>query len=219
MSDNQSGPLPEGAQLVGRKMACRRGLHSVFESLSFCCPSASAMVVRGDNGAGKTSLLRQIAGFLHLDDGEIGWESQNAHDGPLQPIRTSDVHYLGHLNGLKPVLTVRETLAFDARLFGAQPTSLPLTAFGLDAIAELPVGHLSAGQQRRVSLSRLLLFPRRLWLLDEPSIGLDASSKASLWQAVSAHVSAGGLAVISSHEDVPVAPQQTLSLSTKAEAA
>ena len=143
----------------------------------------------GPNGAGKTSLLRQIAGLLPLAAGRLAFDGAAA-DAELPEL----CHYVGHLNAVKTSFSVRENLAFWAGFLGEDSASLDraLAAFGLASLAELPAGLLSAGQKRKLALSRLFAAPRPIWLLDEPQVSLDAASVSALDAAIKAHLDAGG---------------------------
>ncbi len=191
--------------LVGEQITCRRGVRTVFHNLDFTCSAGVPLIVRGDNGSGKTSLLRIIAGLLDPFEGGVRWDG-GPGDPSSQEVDPCEVHYLGHLNGLKSGLTVRESLVFDAALqgLGSDKLDVGLEAFNLKPLADTAVRFLSAGQKRRVALARLSVIPKQLWLLDEPSVGLDRDSTQRLWDVVAHHLSDGGFAVISSHEPVPL---------------
>ena len=170
-----------------------RGGRLVLDRLSFTLAPGETLVLRGRNGAGKSTLLRALAGLLpatgrvELDGRALGREA-----------RADAVAYAGHLDAIKPQLTVAENLRFWAGLFGGDPAAA-LAAFDLGPLADRPAHLLSAGQKRRLGLARLLVAPRRLWLLDEPTVALDADAIARLLAAVRAHTAAGGLAVVATH--------------------
>jgi heme exporter protein A len=171
-----------------------------------------ALLLRGANGAGKSSLLRMLAGFLAPSAGALWWDGRPAlEDGAEHRAR---LHLIGHSNAIKGALTVRENLGFAAAVAGAATAHLDdaLQTFELTAMADVPAAYLSAGQQRRLALARLLASPRPLWLLDEPEAGLDAANRAHLARAVAAHLDGGGIAVIASHGDIDVAMPQVLEL-------
>jgi heme exporter protein A len=168
----------------------------VFDGLSFAVGPGEALLLSGPNGAGKTSLLRQIAGLLPLAAGRLSLDGA-APDAVLAEL----CHYVGHLNAVKTSLSVAENLAFWARFLGANGASLAraLDAFGLAPLADLPAGLLSAGQKRKLALSRLFTAPRPIWLLDEPQTSLDAASLNALDAAMASHLGLGGIAVVASH--------------------
>lgn len=182
-------------RLVAKNLACRRGERIVFAGLSFALAAGEALVVTGRNGAGKTSLLAILAGLLRPEAGVIRAEPTEAEGLAEQ------VNLIGHRDALKSALTAEENLDFAQAVLGS-PARSPreaLDALGLAYAAALPVGYLSAGQRRRVALARLLVSSRPIWLLDEPTAALDASSQATLAALMAAHLSAGGLIVAATH--------------------
>jgi len=188
--------MPERVGLAALNISCQRGSKVLFEDLSFPLAPGEGLLVTGPNGAGKTSLLRQIAGLLPLAAGLLSLE------GPRPDVELPELcHYVGHLNGIKTIFTVRENLAFWADFLGdnGSPLSPALAAFGLTPLADLPAGLLSAGQKRKLTLSRLFAAPRPIWLLDEPQVSLDAPSLKLLDDAIKNHLDAGGIAVVASH--------------------
>ena len=184
----------------------------MFEGVSFALAPGAALLVRGPNGAGKSSLLRLLAGFLVPAAGALCWEGRPAL-ADLTGHRAR-LHLIGHRNGIKSALTVRENLRFAAVIAGAPGTRIAgaLEAFELTALEHVPAAYLSAGQQRRLALARLLASERPLWLLDEPDAGLDAVNRAHLARAVAAHRAAGGIAVIATHRDLGLQGPQVLEL-------
>jgi heme exporter protein A len=188
--------MPERVGLAALNISCQRGSKVLFEDLSFVLAPGEGLLVTGPNGAGKTSLLRQIAGLLPLAAGRLSLE------GPRPDVELPELcHYVGHLNGIKTSFTVRESLAFWADFLGENggPLSPALAAFGLTPLADFPAGLLSAGQKRKLALSRLFAAPRPVWLLDEPQVSLDAPSLKLLDAAIKDHLDAGGIAVVASH--------------------
>jgi heme exporter protein A len=188
--------MPERVGLAALNISCQRGSKVLFEDLSFVLAPGEGLLVTGPNGAGKTSLLRQIAGLLPLAAGRLSLE------GPRPDVELPELcHYVGHLNGIKTSFTVRESLAFWADFLGENggPLSPALAAFGLTPLADFPAGLLSAGQKRKLALSRLFAAPRPIWLLDEPQVSLDAPSLKLLDAAIKDHLDAGGIAVVASH--------------------
>lgn len=196
-------------RLAARDLACIRGGRLVFEGLSFELAAGHALVLTGANGAGKSSLLRQIAGLLEVTEGRIELQGGDPELGVAE-----QAHYVGHLDGLKPMMSVVETLRFWGGFLGgpAEAADAALDAMALAPLADLPVAYLSAGQKRRLSLARLAVAPRPLWLLDEPSVALDAASVARLKDFMSAHLAAGGLIVAATHLDLGLAMAAELRL-------
>ena len=207
--------------LTAEKLACARGERRLFENLSFKVRAGQALAVEGANGAGKTSLLRLLAGFLAPAAGRVviqqdGKDSDDAED------RGKRIGWLGHQDGLKPQLTVAEQLKFYSELYGraarplrpASPATSPvngggkegageenvLERVGLARQAELPCRYLSAGQRRRLALARLLVSQRPLWLLDEPFAALDTAGQALVAQLMARHCGEGGIIIAATHD-------------------
>jgi heme exporter protein A len=202
--------------LTAEGLVCRRGERVVFTDLSFCLAAGGALLLTGANGSGKSSLLRLVAGLLVASAGQLLWGTTAvATDLPGHHAR---LHYIGHLDALKPAMTPRETLAFWAALRGQQRQRSPstvdqaLAAFALDPIADWPCRWLSTGQRRRVALARLLTTPAPLWLLDEPASALDHDSQGRLEQAIDAHRAAGGMAMLATHTPIALDGAAFLSL-------
>jgi heme exporter protein A len=186
--------MPERIGLAAHDISCQRGGRVLFQGLSFALAPGEGLLVTGPNGAGKTSLIRQIAGLLPLG---AGWLSL---DGASSDVRLPELcHYVGHLNGIKTSLTVRENLDFWADFLGETSVPSALASFGLTPLADFPAGLLSAGQKRKLALSRLFAAPRPIWLLDEPQVSLDASSLKLLEAAIEDHLEAGRIVVVASH--------------------
>ncbi len=184
---------------AGRRMlsalglAAFRGDRLVFQDVGFDVPAGGALVLSGPNGSGKSTLLRVLAGLKRPDAGRVTW------DGADEPAAA----YLGHLDAVKPGLTAAENLAFAARICGRDPLAA-LDALGLGALAELPARLLSAGQKRRLALARLTLSDAKLWLLDEPTLGLDAASVERLGAVLAGHRAGGGVVVAATHLPLPL---------------
>jgi len=186
-------------RFFGHGLECVRGERLVFSGLDFALEPGGALILAGRNGSGKTSLLRLMAGLAPYRAGELAWD-----DGPVADDRErhfARLRYVGHLDAVKPVLTVRENLDFWARLGGGDGAAAldALARFGLERLADVPARYLSAGQRHRLSLSRLLAAPAELWLLDEPTVALDTESVAALMAALAEHRAGGGMAVIATN--------------------
>ena len=167
-------------------------------------------MVRGPNGAGKSTLLRILAGLLEPADGTVTYGSSDENVPPL--------HFLGHANAIKLGLTVEQNARFWAAFSGMQGSLIEpqidaaLTAYDMDELRDMPARYLSAGQKRRLALSRLAASPAPLWLLDEPTTALDTFSAGLFEQAVAAHRTMGGIAVIATHQEIAVPDAQELVL-------
>ncbi len=186
---------------------CVRGDRLLFRHLSFSVNPGELLHVRGQNGRGKTSLLRILCGLSLPAAGEVRWAGQAIAE--LGEDYHRDIAYVGHLNGVQGELTARENLDFLCRLGagGAHDEQVvdSLNQVGLGRVSRLPAKLLSQGQKRRLALARLLLLPRKLWVLDEPFTALDTHSTGVLAALLQNHAAAGGIAVLTSHQDLPVA--------------
>jgi len=187
------------SSLTAENLACVRGDKRLFESLSFRVRAGQALAIEGANGAGKTSLLRLLAGFLSPAAGRVLVRTAD-HDSDDAEERGRLVGWLGHLDGLKPQLTVTEQLSFFARLYGRQADPAALETVGLARQADLPCRYLSAGQRRRLALARLLTSQRPLWLLDEPFAALDAAGQGLVAQLMLRHCGSGGIIIAATHD-------------------
>ena len=175
--------------LKADNLTLERGGVPVLSGLSFALEPGKALILRGPNGAGKTTLLRSVAGLQPVLSGQItGAEDRIA--------------YAGHADGLKAMLTVRENLIFWAQIFGSRDISAALDGYALHPLADRLAGTLSAGQKRRLGLSRLLVTGCPVWVLDEPTVSLDADTVAMFARAVEAHLLTGGSALIATHIDL-----------------
>lgn len=200
------------ASFEAHDLACLRGGRIVFRQLDFRVEAGGLLVLRGPNGAGKSSLLRMMAGLIGPAHGAMSWNGDDIADDP--DAHRARAAYAGHSDALKPALTVAEHLTFHAKLRGqaADKIAAALDAFALTKLADLPARLLSQGQRKRVALARLIAAPAPLWLLDEPTNGLDADSTARLEAAIAAHRETGGIAVAATHLDFAGAGATTLTL-------
>jgi len=187
------------SSLTAEKLVCVRGDKRLFEGLSFRVTAGQALAVEGANGAGKTSLLRMIAGFLAPAAGRLIVKSTEGESDDAEE-RGKLIGWLGHLDGLKPQLTVMEQLSFFAHLYGKAADTALLDQVGLARQADLPCRYLSAGQRRRLALARLLASRRPLWLLDEPFAALDRSGQALVAQLMARHCGEGGIIIAATHD-------------------
>lgn len=183
-------------QLSADNLACTRGGRAVFTGLSFAVTGGEALVVTGRNGAGKSSLLRMIAGLVRIAGGRL-----TLTGGEDEASIAEQAHYLGHQDALKPSLSVRENLSFWAAFLGSRADTLEqaLEAVGLAPLAGLPAAYLSAGQRRRLSIARLAAVKRPIWLLDEPTSALDTPSQGRLAVLMRDHLTGGGIIIAAAH--------------------
>ncbi len=194
-----------------RELACIRGERPVFRAVSFALTPGGALTLRGPNGSGKSSLLRILAGFLKPAGGMVAWNGEDMREAP--EAHRARCHYVGHLEAVKPTLTVAEHLAFWAAAKGfAKPADNILSPLDLEDLADVPGRFLSAGQKRRLTLTRLLATPAELWLLDEPSITLDDRSAARLEKVLADHRTGGGMAIIATHAEIALPNAQTIDM-------
>jgi heme exporter protein A len=199
------------AVFLGQTLACRRGERLIFRGLDFALPPGGALVLIGPNGSGKSSLLRLMAGLTPPAQGALAWGGEAIRENPAT--HRARLHFIGHSDALKLVLSARETLAFWCAMRGAAPDALPaLATFGLANAADLPCRYLSAGQKRRLVLARLIAAPAALWLLDEPLTSLDSDAATQLMSAIAAHRQDGGRVVLSTHAPIELGDAVRLSL-------
>ena len=184
-----------GLRVTG--VAAFRGERLVLRELAFHVPDGGALLLLGANGAGKSTLLRVLAGLKRPDAGQVVWRGQDAREQP------ATVAYLGHLDAVKPGLTALENLALAARV-GQGSALAALEAVDLSSLGDLPARLLSAGQKRRLALARLVLSRAGLWLLDEPTLGLDTAAVERLGALLAAHRASGGVVVTATHLPLPL---------------
>jgi len=194
--------------LTVENLSVGRAGRRLLENLSFEAAPGTAVILRGPNGVGKTTLLRTLAGFLPPMQGTARLEGATLHDRDgLQ----EHVAYAGHLDSLKAALTLEENLGFWAKLYGTSMEDAA-AAFDLTPLLDRPAGLCSAGQKRRAGLARMVLAGRICWLMDEPTVALDAASRARLAEALAEHRRAGGIVVLATHDADIVEDPQTLHL-------
>jgi len=206
-------------RLEGGGLVSIRGGREVFAGLGFSVGSGEALLVTGRNGAGKSTLLRLIAGLVRPSGGRLTLTGGD----PEQTI-AEQAHYLGHLDALKPSLTVAENLRFWATYLGTAKVAhgavdAALAAVGLRMLAELPAAYLSAGQRRRLSIARLLAVKRPIWLLDEPTSALDREAQDTLAQLMREHLAGGGIIAAATHGPIGLDRARELHLGAAQEAA
>jgi heme exporter protein A len=186
-------------ELVVENLACARGGVPLLEGVSFRLGAGDAMVLRGPNGCGKTTLLRTLAGLQPALEGRVS-------------VPPETMAYAAHADGLKPTLSVTENLAFWAAVHGLRDVAGAIDAMNLRDLADRPAQNLSAGQKRRLGLARLLVTGRPIWVLDEPTVSLDAASVALFGDVVRAHLAQGGAVVIATHIDLGLPEARELDL-------
>ena len=195
-------------------LACVRGDHQLFSGLNFSLGPGELMQVQGENGSGKTSLLRTLCGFMQPAAGEIRWHGQEVHK--LGEEYYAEMIYLGHLNAIKDELNALENLCISAGLAGyaveEKEALAALRRMGLRRREYLQVKVLSQGQRRRVALSRLLVADASLWILDEPLTALDIGAVGLMQELIGEHLSKGGMAIFTTHQPLQVAGIETRQL-------
>ena len=201
-------------RLMAEGLSARRGEDLIFNDISFALAAGEALVVTGPNGAGKSTLLRVLAGLLEPESGRVRLE-----DGPSGYEHPRELsHYLGHRNAMKRELTVEENLTFWQRFLGDSPGGSGIglveaaEAVGLADIIHLPFGYLSAGQQRRMAMAKLIVAFRPIWLLDEPTAALDVSADRLFAGLVAAHLDRGGVVVAATHPPLGFAGAKSLEM-------
>jgi heme exporter protein A len=206
---------PADALLSVDKLGFDRAGERLFSNVGFDVDAGQVLQIHGPNGSGKTTLLRVLAGLLQPSAGTVRWRGKDAHAHP-EAWRQS-LAYLGHLNGISDELTAAENLSFSAVLgeVSEEPVEAQeaaLKSVGLDRYRHAIVRGLSAGQKRRLAISRLLLEHKPLWLLDEPAAALDEESSGVLEQCIAGHLERGGIVLMTTHKLINTAPSATRNL-------
>ena len=195
------GPFQDKPSIRVEALSLSRGQRLLFDGLSFAVAPGAYVEVQGSNGSGKTSLLRAMAGLLRPRAGMI------AFDGVEEPALA--LHYVGHANALKREASVRDHLRYWAGLFGGAPSEdFVAQMFDLGRVMALPARVLSQGQARRLSLARLIVAPRPVWMLDEPAAALDEAGKAVLNEMIGSQCASGGIVIAAVHEPLGAPPSQ-----------
>jgi heme exporter protein A len=190
--------------LVAENLSCERNGRLVFSNLSFTIGSGQCAELRGSNGSGKSSLLRVVAGLVPALHGQVLFNAE-------AELRTA-LHFIAHQNAIKSALTVSENMQFWCKALGGTSIAAALDAFGLRDLKHQPALLLSAGQQRRLTLSRLFLQQRPIWLLDEPMTALDHPTQALLREHISTHLKTNGIVLAATHGDLGFTPDQVIKL-------
>lgn len=191
-------------------LSCIRAGRTVFADLSVRVASGEALILAGPNGAGKSTLLRILAGLLRPDEGDARFGDVSLREDRAE--FQGQILYTGHLDAVKPALSAQETLAFWAKVYATPDSGVmaALDAMGLERLADHPVRTLSAGQRRRLGLARLALIDRPLWLLDEPTVSLDAESSARVATLARKRCETGGIVIAATHIDLSIPAAKTL---------
>jgi heme exporter protein A len=199
--------LSTSLRILITDLACARGERLLFSGLTCAISSSETLLITGPNGIGKTTLLRALGGFLPTAQGRVVLEGA----GPEMSLGES-AHFLGHRDGLRGALTVRENLALAPAIMSGSGVSVTDAAarLRLEPLLDLPVSVLSAGQRRRTALARLLVAKRPIWLLDEPTAALDSASTTLTTQLIAEHVASGGLVIAATHLPLGLARQREL---------
>jgi heme exporter protein A len=199
-------------RLEVRDLAALRGEERIFSGVNFSLSAGQCLIVTGRNGSGKSTLIRTLAGLLPSDSGTV----TVSVDGKPMPSVAEACHYLGHRNAMKRELTVGENLAFWQRFLGdfdggagMEPENAA-AALGLETLLHLPFGYLSAGQQRRMAMAKLLTAWRPIWLLDEPTAALDVQSEGIFGGLMRGHLAKGGIVIAATHQELGLGNVQRL---------
>jgi heme exporter protein A len=203
-------------RLIAEKLSGGRGEETLFSAIDLVLGEGDSLVVTGPNGSGKSTFLRTIAGLLPIGSGTL----RLAGAGEEWPSVAAACHYLGHLNAMKTALTVAENLGFWASFLGERRANVDeaLDKVGLGGLGHLPYAYLSTGQKRRVAIARLLVSHRPIWLLDEPTAGLDARSDEEFAALANGHLAAGGIVIAATHHALGMSIARELRLGAMNEA-
>ncbi len=192
--------------LIVSDLQCTRGDRQLFSGLNFQLNPRQLLFLEGKNGSGKTTLIRTLCGLFTADQGDILWQDHPIEEH-LEAYRKA-LFYLGHLNAIKGDLTALENLRFNHAMSGQKSDDNELLnaleRIGLFGYEDFPTRQLSQGQKRRVALARLLINQSPLWILDEPFVALDIAAVELLQQIISQHIEAGGMAILTTHQAVPL---------------
>jgi heme exporter protein A len=196
----------------GHDIACERGERRIFSGLDFQLAPGQALVLRGPNGCGKTSLLRMAATLLKTAAGRLTWDGVDVAEDPDE--HRARLHFIAHQDAVKGALTVRENIATWPKIRGSADAriDMAMAAFGIEHLADTPAQYLSAGQHRRTALARLVASRAILWLLDEPTVSLDADGTACLQQAIMAHRADQGMVMAATHIELGLDDVEILQL-------
>jgi heme exporter protein A len=198
-------------RFAGVGLACRRSERLVFAGLDFAVEAGEALLLTGPNGSGKSSLLRLLAGLIKPYMGRLEYDGTPLRDDPAR--QRDVVVYLGHQDAIKPMLTVAETVRFWAGMRNqAERADAALAAMDLTALGDLAGRFLSSGQRRRTALARVIASGAPIWLLDEPTVGLDAQSIVRLEAVLASHRADGGIVIAATHAPIALPGAATLNL-------
>lgn len=203
--------MPSEPILEVNDLACERGEQRLFEGLNFSLAGGELLRVQGENGKGKTTLLRTVCGFVQPAQGSVHWQGRDIHEVDEQ--FHAQMCYLGHANAIKDELSALENLQISAGLAGIEVSEAValevLRRMGLQRKEHLPVRVLSQGQRRRVALSRLLVGEAKLWVLDEPLTALDVAAVALMQELIGEHLSKRGMVIFTTHQPLQVSGVET----------
>lgn len=192
------------ALLSATDLCLLRGDRCLFQHLEFALNPGELLYVEGPNGSGKTSLLRGLAGLLEFETGSVTWDGESTTAG--HQVYRANLVWFAHRIGLKGDLNLIENLRFESSLRSAAIEKLPdiINRLGLRRLTDLPLRYLSAGQQRRVALARMLLSTGRLWIMDEPLTNLDEAGRSLVTDLISGHLAGDGLCIVASHQPLDI---------------